>query len=301
MAKPPRSPLVGYNHNLTHRGRVFHVQTEDSGPLAPRLFTHLFYEGTILVSRKHEYDGALPEDQVRQLMQLQHKTVMKDLLRSRLDGVILPFFAARGDDLSAVAAASSVDGQAVAVLPGPTVATFESDPEVPAPPAAPGPRRTATRPLGTTSSRGAGAAPPIVVRVPEGRRSPFVSSGAPTAARTASTDGVVIQRNLVVGGSGVTQSSRRIRPPVPYVVTGGGHGERPSRGAGASSMQQTPSVPSTPQPVSPSSSASTSGLIAASGAEGPGRSNRPFGGELPDDKSLDEVILEYLSEDADPS
>ena len=99
MAKPPRSPLVGYNHNLSHLGRVFHIQTEDSGPVSPRLFTHLFYEGTILVSRKQQYDASLPDDEVRALMQTQHKTVMKDLVRARLDPVILPFFASRGEDL----------------------------------------------------------------------------------------------------------------------------------------------------------------------------------------------------------
>ena len=26
-----RSPILGFNHNLRHGGRVFHVQTEDRG------------------------------------------------------------------------------------------------------------------------------------------------------------------------------------------------------------------------------------------------------------------------------
>src|SRR5262245_15314083 len=29
MAKPLRSPVLGYNHNVRYHGRVFHVQTED--------------------------------------------------------------------------------------------------------------------------------------------------------------------------------------------------------------------------------------------------------------------------------
>ena len=33
MPKPTRSPVLGYNHNLKYRGRIFHVQTEDSGPV----------------------------------------------------------------------------------------------------------------------------------------------------------------------------------------------------------------------------------------------------------------------------
>jgi hypothetical protein len=63
------SPVLGYNHNLRHGGRVFHVQTEDSGQSYARLHTHLFYEGTILSSKKQEYDPAAPEDAVRALMQ----------------------------------------------------------------------------------------------------------------------------------------------------------------------------------------------------------------------------------------
>src|ERR1051326_2938636 len=56
MAKPHRSPLLGYNHNVKYRGRIFHVQTEDSGPANPRLFTHLYYEGTI---RSEEHTSEL--------------------------------------------------------------------------------------------------------------------------------------------------------------------------------------------------------------------------------------------------
>ena len=52
-----QSPVLGYNHNLRHGGRVFHVQTEDSGQGYARLHTHLFYEGTILSSKKLQYDA----------------------------------------------------------------------------------------------------------------------------------------------------------------------------------------------------------------------------------------------------
>jgi hypothetical protein len=52
-----RSPILGYNHNVRYRGLVFHVQTEDSGVLAPHVFTHLFYEGVILSTRKLVYDA----------------------------------------------------------------------------------------------------------------------------------------------------------------------------------------------------------------------------------------------------
>src|SRR6266849_5163165 len=64
MEKPvrsPRSPILGYNHNIQFHGQVFHVQTEDSGAQHARLFTHLFVGGTILASKKHEYDPNAPK------------------------------------------------------------------------------------------------------------------------------------------------------------------------------------------------------------------------------------------------
>ena len=79
MTKPLRSPVVGYNHNLRYRGRLFHVQSEDSGPVNPHVFTHLFYEGTILSSKKLQYDAESHEDAVRVQMQQLHKAMIKEL------------------------------------------------------------------------------------------------------------------------------------------------------------------------------------------------------------------------------
>jgi hypothetical protein len=104
MAKPVRSPLLGYNHNVKYKGRVYHVQTEDSGPANPRLFTHLYFEGTILASKKHEYDAASAEDTVRGLMQGQHKSILKDLKQSLLDDKLGTFFARRNEPFAVVEA-----------------------------------------------------------------------------------------------------------------------------------------------------------------------------------------------------
>ena len=51
----PQSPQLGYNHNIPHRGRLYHVQTEDSGVEKAHIFTHVFYDGTIISSKKVEY------------------------------------------------------------------------------------------------------------------------------------------------------------------------------------------------------------------------------------------------------
>jgi hypothetical protein len=74
-----RSPILGYNHNVRHRGLVFHVQTEDSGIVNPHIFTHLFHGGTILATRKLVYDNGAADETVKALMQAQHKAVLKDL------------------------------------------------------------------------------------------------------------------------------------------------------------------------------------------------------------------------------
>ena len=79
MAKPARSPLLGYNHNVKYGGHIFHVQTEDSGPGNPHVFTHLFFEGSILASKRGQYEPDLPEDEVRAMMQAQHKAILKEL------------------------------------------------------------------------------------------------------------------------------------------------------------------------------------------------------------------------------
>ena len=98
MTKPLRSPVVGYNHNLRYRGRLFHVQTEDSGPVNPHVFTHLFYEGTILSSKKLKYDAESHEDAVKVQMQQLHKSMMRELTAGDHDQRITAFFAARGQE-----------------------------------------------------------------------------------------------------------------------------------------------------------------------------------------------------------
>ena len=55
MAKAP-SPLLGYNTNVRHKGRVFHIQTEDSGISKPHVITHLFADGgRILKTTRSSY------------------------------------------------------------------------------------------------------------------------------------------------------------------------------------------------------------------------------------------------------
>ncbi len=89
------SPQLGYNHNIPHRGRLYHVQTEDSGVKKAHIYTHAFYDGTIIASNKVEYD---PEIQVADfaqhiigLMQESHKGMIRQLRRGVFDEKIVKY------------------------------------------------------------------------------------------------------------------------------------------------------------------------------------------------------------------
>ena len=298
MGKAHRSPLLGYNHNVGHLGYVFHVQTEDSGPAAPRLFTHMFYEGTILVSRKVEYEAMAPDDKVRALMQAQHRSVIKEMTTGAFNERIVAFFRARGVnlDVPAPVEAAAEGAVPVVVAPEPSAAPVATMPPVvtaplappPPDPAAPvhAPRRV-TRPIETQRPQKS-AATPLTARPTDPRRPPFVRSNAPQVGKTTSADGVVVQRNVVVGGTTSPEGRPRIRPPVPYVVAGGTHPIRhaPLDNPAKQIVDNTVHADQGP-PAPPAAEAA------------PPRPAGAFGPAGPDDKSLDEVILEYLSEDGD--
>ena len=58
MSKVP-PPLLGFNNNVRHRGRIFHIQTEDSGVKSERIVTHLFADGgRIIKTARTEYAKA---------------------------------------------------------------------------------------------------------------------------------------------------------------------------------------------------------------------------------------------------
>jgi hypothetical protein len=86
----PASPALGYNNNVRHNGRVFHLQTEDSGIRHPHIITHLFVDGgRILKSVKVGYREHLgsPElgEIVRALMKEQHKRMYLALRAGEFD------------------------------------------------------------------------------------------------------------------------------------------------------------------------------------------------------------------------
>ena len=87
------SPLLGFNNNVKHKGRVFHVQTEDSGVKHPHVITHLFVDGgRILKSTKTSYAEFLEDEDMKQkvrlLMQEQHKAMFIALRAGKFDHMV---------------------------------------------------------------------------------------------------------------------------------------------------------------------------------------------------------------------
>ena len=81
--------IPGYNHNVKYKERIFHVQTEDSGVKNPHIITLLYYGGNILESVKQSYadkvNNADLDAQLPNIMQKQHKEVLKGLITGRYD------------------------------------------------------------------------------------------------------------------------------------------------------------------------------------------------------------------------
>lgn len=83
--------VTGFNHNIKHKGKVYHVQTEDSGVSNPHIITHLFVGGNILATKKSSYADIIKSENlaelVRELMEEQHKEMLRNLINGTYDNV----------------------------------------------------------------------------------------------------------------------------------------------------------------------------------------------------------------------
>ncbi len=88
-----RRAQMGFNNNIKLGGRVFHVQTEDSGLDQPHIITHLFADGgRIIKSHKRSYashtERADVAEFVRSLMKAQHLEMVLALRDGQFDDII---------------------------------------------------------------------------------------------------------------------------------------------------------------------------------------------------------------------
>ena len=294
---PP--PLLGFNNNVRHRGRIFHIQTEDSGIKNPRIVTHLFADGgRIIKTTRTEYTEhvARPDMQpfVRSLMKEQHKGMFTALRMGDLDKLL-----------------EDVCGpfeQAAQASKAPPVA---SPPAASPPPAAPPP---AASPVEAVTARGPAQAdfetPPISSAFGDDERSaeradrpnalsnPNLRKVVPSAppptvipldVDVASLEHLAAKPLQSLDGS--PEPGGLLAQGTPALRKGRAN---PSAAAAAAAAA----------PAAPAATAAGPALTRPSSrfaAVPPKSASSIFGDGVISEQSLDEVILSYLAEDLDGS
>jgi hypothetical protein len=342
----PRSPVLGYNHNVRYAGRLWHVQTEDSGVQNPHVFTHLFHNGTILATKRGDYDPAAEVSAVQKLMQAQHKAVLKELKSGSYDEKISKYFGEPvvhiPDDTTAPGAPKPIVPEEPDTVEEPPVplapaagadvgraatmlAVPRTDPELPSITAQEGfPDEAATiagvgevadttpppHPFRDTDPNAAPdrRPPPSTERAPtRGPREDLGQSRRQTGQHQKPPSSPTVPRRPV-SSPAVTRPPPG-RPPVGRPGGPGGPGYVPRAPTAGSNTGRRPSQPYVAKPTAEGVVVARPAVIiggdqrggrrpeSAKPAPQPAQPENIFGGDLISEKSLDEVILAYLSED----
>lgn len=275
------SPVLGFNTNVRHKGKVFHIQTEDSGAKHPHIITHVFADGgRILKSVKTSYAEHLGEENlvetVRAMMKEQHKAMFMALRDGSFDSLV--------DGTGAPATAPEQ-----AVEPAPTSPAPVPGNALPASAVAASPHHPAAAP----DSRGDREPRPVA---PAARSTGITQSLEEIAAAQAWTANVkvdigVFERAAAQDGAPANVGNGRedMPPPPPTVLS-------QARPAGTY-RAITPHNQNAAAAGPPSSRYVASRPAAIFATARPSESGNVFGEEAISDKSLDEVILSFLSEE----
>jgi len=297
------SPLLGYNNNVRHKGKVFHIQTEDSGVKYGHIITHLFMDGgRILKSVKTSYSEYLGNermaDVVREMMKQQHKAMFIALRDGKFDPV-----AEGSADASQATRAVVAESPPSVAPPGPVAATSPTPPPVVV---------AVARPPSMTP-------PPLSAErtdpgVPDLEAPPTLRQPPPAAAELTLDIDALERAAAASTVSPLLRGASDLPPPPANLF-------REKTAAGKYRMTPVPpeagKAPSVP-PRAPTTGGNTpvrrpSQTVAAAadrryaptrpaaifGQGRPQQGKSIFGEDLISDKSLDEVILSYLAEDLD--
>jgi hypothetical protein len=87
--------LTGFNTDVRHKGKVYHVQTEDKGISNPVIETLIYLGGEIIEARRTSYKDLLETQGfqpqlIYRLMEQQHKMAIADIREGRFDTDFLP-------------------------------------------------------------------------------------------------------------------------------------------------------------------------------------------------------------------
>lgn len=81
--------ITGFNTDVKHGGKVFHVQTEDKGIKNPKIETLIYVGGQILNSYRFDYSEKIKdsydESVITKLMEDQHKRIIRDIKTGKYD------------------------------------------------------------------------------------------------------------------------------------------------------------------------------------------------------------------------
>ena len=82
--------ITGYNTDVRHGNRVYHVQTEDKGLSNPKVETLIYVGGEILDSFRSSYEdllarGPLVDSDLQARMDEQHKSIIRDIKAGKYD------------------------------------------------------------------------------------------------------------------------------------------------------------------------------------------------------------------------
>lgn len=88
--------ITGYNTDIEHDGRIFHIQTEDKGMSNPIIESLIYVGGEILSSRRTSYtqllESGLDERLLSEKMETQHHRMIMDIRQGKYDpGGVKPF------------------------------------------------------------------------------------------------------------------------------------------------------------------------------------------------------------------
>ena len=286
---PP--PLLGFNNNVRHRGRIFHIQTEDSGIKNPRIVTHLFADGgRIIKTTRTEYTEHVSRADmqvfVRSLMKEQHKRMFTALRLGELDALLENVC---GPFEQAAQTASKAPPAAVSAPPPPesfneplvSQLAPETDSETP-------PSSSFTeheRP--SEAARRRKRAP---LSNPNLRK---VTPSVPPVGSSFELDVAALDHLPAPASVNPNGAPRMDRTPQPASAR-----PRKSNPAPARKSRPSPAQPASSKAGAPPSLSRPSSRFAA----GPSKSAQSiFGDGVISEQSLDEVILSYLAEDLDGS
>jgi len=301
-----RSMVTGFNHNIKHNGKVYHIQTEDSGVKAPHIITHLFVGGNIIATKKTSYNdlvgSANLDEIVRRMMEDQHKQMLRNLIHGSYDQA--------ADETAAPPPAKpkTTTQTLPRVAPAPVV-ILPPTPEVAAEPAdtvpplatavepAVAPARAAARPEANPFADDTSITPPDFPVVPvaaEVEPTPIAASAVDRPTMTWAP----LLRPTPAGAHpnepGATLPRPSTLPPPTRSVS-----VRPPQPVAYSIWANTPAPERSSTPVlEPPPEVVAARELSEKPVELPVPTDTIFGEDLLDEKSLDEVILSYLADDA---